>query len=56
MAAPHSDPKAFADWYEEDYFRRPRPLRRAKVWTAVAAGAVSLAVAAWTLWPANRAA
>jgi hypothetical protein len=56
MAAPHSDPKAFAEWYEEDYFRRPRALRRSKVWTALAAAAVSLAAVAGTLWPSNRSA
>ena len=54
MAASHSDPKAFADWYEPDYYSRPRPLRRAKVWTALAAGAISLALVGATLWPANR--
>jgi len=53
MAAPHSDPKAFAEWYESDYHRRPRPLRRAKVWTAVAAAVVSLLLVAGTLLPGN---
>src|SRR5581483_8511377 len=54
MAAPHSDPKAFTDWYESDYYRRPRPLRRSKLWSAWAAAAVSLVLVAGTLWPANR--
>jgi hypothetical protein len=54
MAAPHSDPKAFAEWYESDYFRRPRPLRRAKVWTALAAAVVSLLLVVGTLLPRNR--
>src|SRR5262245_6044831 len=54
MAAPHSDPKAFSEWYESDYFRRPRPLRRAKVWTALAAAVVSLLLVAGTLLPSGR--
>ena len=56
MAAPRHNPKAFADWYELDYFRRPRH-PRAKTWAVLGAMAVCAAAVAvaWAV-PRGRAA
>src|SRR5947208_12227305 len=56
MPAPRNNPKAFADWYEADYFRRPR---RPWVLTAAVLAALAVCAAAVALtfaWPGGRAA
>jgi hypothetical protein len=56
MPGPRNSPKAFADWYESDYFRRPR---RPWVLTATVLGAILVAGAGVALtfaWPGGRAA
>jgi hypothetical protein len=56
MPGPRNSPKAFSDWYESDYFRRPR---RPWVLTGTITGAMAIAVLgiAYTFsWPGGRAA
>jgi predicted CXXCH cytochrome family protein len=54
MPAPWNNPKALTDWYELDYFRRPR-WPRAKVLTVLAAMTISAAaVAVAVAWPGGR--
>ena len=54
MAAPRNNLKAFTDWYELDYFRRPRH-PRTKTWAVLLAMLVSAAAVAlaWA-WPGGR--
>jgi predicted CXXCH cytochrome family protein len=54
MPAPRNNPKAFADWYELDYFRRPRS-RHVTAWVVVLTmAACAAAVAATFAWPGGR--
>jgi hypothetical protein len=51
MPGPRNSPKAFAEWYEADYFRRPR---RPWAWVRVVLAAVAITGAALALtidWP-----
>jgi hypothetical protein len=43
MPGPRNSPKAFSDWYESDYFRRPR---RPALWTAAVIIAMAVTAAA----------
>lgn len=54
MPAPRKNPKAFADWYEQDYFRRPR---RLLTWTAtviVSLAVCAIALATTFVWKGGR--
>jgi hypothetical protein len=56
MAAPRNNPKALTDWYELDYFRRPRH-PRARTWAVLGAlTASAAAVAVAVAWPGGRSA
>ncbi len=48
---PHNDPKAFEQWYDRGYFRRPRAFFRARRTLNYALLLGCLAVVAVTLWP-----
>src|SRR5262245_62139308 len=55
MAAARNNPKALTDWYEVDYFRRPRHAGR-KAWLVLGTMAVcAAAVAVPFAWPGGRA-
>ncbi len=54
MAAPRNNPKAFAEWYELDYFRRPRHSGTMR-WALWGTAIVCLAAVAVTFaWPGGR--
>ena len=54
MAAPRNNPKALTEWYELDYFRRPRH-PRLRTWAVLMALLVSAAaVAAAVVLPGGR--